>query len=281
MAELLLTTVNGQVIRLHTEMPEPEVVFQGSADEALMGICTDEDLLFVASLGRIYQLRREDWKILKKTRLYRPSPDFHQMNIYDGLLYATATRRNQIWVYGRDLRLSKKVNIDPPDPRRRVRYKKNYNHINAIVRHQGEFYINLNWLGTEQYGDSGVLKTDPEFRESGKFKYGWESHDLQFAGSSMLAICSTSGKDKKILHPNRSGLMVDGQLVWEHDPDASFCKGLCYDEKHIFVCGGKKAERTRRKQTAGIIYVLDRNTYEPVKTIEHEKIRGLRGAIVI
>lgn len=83
------------------------------------------------------------------------------------------------------------------------------------------------------------------------------------------------------MHPNQSGLMVDGNLVWDHDPDESFCKGLCYDEKHIFICGGKKAKRARRKHTAGIIYVLDRNTYELVKTIEHEKIRGLRGALVI
>jgi hypothetical protein len=281
MAELLLTTVNGQVIRIDTEDPEPEVVFQGPADEALMGLCMDGEFLFVASLSRLYKFRRSDYTILKKTRRFRPSPDFHQMNIYNGLLYATATKRNQIWIYDRDLRRTGKVKIAPPDPRRRVRYKQNYNHINTIVKHRGEFYINLNWLTDEQYGDSGVLKTDADFRETGKFKYAWESHDFQFAGDQMLAICSTSGKDKKIMHPPQSGLMADGKLVWTHDPDESFCKGLCFDRQHFFICGGKKAVRSKRKDTAGIIYVLDRNSFEWVNTIEHEKIRGLRGARVI
>jgi hypothetical protein len=281
MAELLLATVNGQLVLFNTENPEPNVVFRASDDEALMGICRDEDFLYAASLNRIYKLCQDDYKLLKKTRVCRPSPDFHQMNAYDGLIYITATRRNQIWVYDRELRRTKKVKIHPPDPLRRVRYKKNYNHINAIVKHQGDFYINLNWYSQEQYGDSGVLKTDLEFNETGKFKYGWESHDLQFSGTKMMAICSTSGKDKKIIHPHRSGLMVDGKLVWDHNPDDSFCKALCYDQQHIFICGGKKAKRTRRKNTPGVIYVLDRNTYELVRTIQHEKIRGLRGAMVI
>ncbi len=281
MAELLLATVNGQVIRLDTDDPEPEVLYQGSGNEALMGICRDEEYLFVASLNRIYMFRMGDYRLLKRTRRARPSPDFHQMNIYNGLIYATATKRNQIWVFDRGLRRSRTVKIAPPDPGKKARYKKNYNHINAIVQHEGEFYINLNWLTAEQYGDSGVLRTDPEFRETGKFKYGWESHDFQFAGDRMLAICSTSGKDKTILHPNRSGLMADGKLVWEHDPDESFCKGLCFDDRQLFICGGRKAERAARKHTAGIIYVLDKSTFELIKTIEHEQIRGLRGCLTV
>lgn len=100
----MLATVNGQLIRLNTEIPEPEVVFRASDNEALMGICLDEDFLFVASLSRVYKFRQDDCKILKKSRRYRPSPDFHQMNIYDGLIYTTVTKRNQIWVYDRDLR---------------------------------------------------------------------------------------------------------------------------------------------------------------------------------
>ena len=36
--------------------------------------------------------------------------------------------------------------IQPPMPEKKVRYQKNYNHINNIIRHEGKFYVNLNWL---------------------------------------------------------------------------------------------------------------------------------------
>ncbi|MCD4711008.1 MAG: hypothetical protein K8R52_09185 [Bacteroidales bacterium] len=281
MALLLLATVNGQVVRFNTETLEHEVVFQSSEDEPLMGICQHEDVLFVASLSRVYKIRRSDFSLEKKTRLYIPSPDFHQMNFYNGRLYTTATKKNQIWTYNKNLQRTGKIVVKPPVPNRRVKYKKNYNHINSIVKYQGAFYINLNWLTDEQYAESGVLKTNEKFDEIEKFKFAWESHDFQFADGKMMAICSTSGKDKTILHPNTSGLMVEGELVWKHDPDESFCKALCHDDQYIFFCGGKKATREKRKNTPGIIYLIDKKGYKLVKKITNDQIMGVRGAILI
>jgi len=279
-ALLLLATVNGQVVWLNTETQEYQVVFQSSEDEPMMGICQHEDLLFVASLSRLYKIRRSDFSLLKKTRLFIPSPDFHQMNFYDGRLYTTATKKNQIWIYNKNLKRKQKIKVQPPNPDRRVKYKLNYNHINSIVKYQGAFYINLNWLNHKQYAESGVLKTDENFNEIEKFPFAWESHDFQFAEDEMMAICSTSGKDKKILHPHSSGLMVEGKLVWEHNPDESFCKALCHDDRHIFFCGGQKAAREKRKNTPGVIYVIDRSTFKLVKKITADELKGVRGAIL-
>jgi hypothetical protein len=280
MALLLLATVNGQVVRFDTETLEHHTVFQSTEDEPFMGICQHDNMLFVASLSRVYKISLNDFSLLKKTRLYIPSPDFHQMNFYDGKLYTTATKKNQIWIYDEDLKGRQIIKVLPPEPNRRIRYKKNYNHINNIVKHDGAFYINLNWLTQKQYAESGVLKTDGLFNEIEKFTYAWESHDFQFAEGKMMAICSTSGKDKKILHPNTSGLMVEGELVWEHNPDESFCKALCHDDRHIFFCGGQKASREKRKNTPGVIYVIDRGTFKLIKKINDTQLKGIRGAIL-
>ncbi len=281
MALLLLAMVNGQVIRFDTETEEVVEIFHSADDDPLMGMCRTGEDLFFASLSRVYKISLKDFSVITKTRAYLPSPDFHQMNYYDGTLFTTATKRNQIWAFDSALHLKKRINIKPPNPARRVKYKKNYNHINSIVKEGEEFYINLNWFTNDQYADSGVLVTDGQFNEIRKFKFAWESHDFQFVDGKMMAICSTSGRDKQIMHPPQSGLMVDGELVWEHDPDESFCKGLCLDARYIYMCGGKKAIRTKRKNTLGIIYVIDRFNHSLVKKIENDKVKGIRGALAI
>ena len=256
------------------------MVFRTHDDDALMGLCQDGEFLFVASQSRLFKLRMEDFSLLRRTRKYVPSLGLHQMNSYDGKLYATATKRNQIWIFDRQLKRIGKVRITPPLPHKKPRYKKNYNHINNIVSHEGAFYINLNWLTEKQYAESGVLVCDKDLREVDKFKFAWESHDFQFVDGKKMAICSTSGKDKQIQHPFASGLMVDGELKWEHDPDESFCKALCHDAQYIYICGGMKAERAKRKDTAGIIYIIDKKNYSLVRKIKQPGLMGIRGAIL-
>jgi hypothetical protein len=281
LAQLLLATVNGQLVRFNTGTLELTRIFQTHEDNALMGLCGDNDLLFVAGLSSLFSLRKGDFSLERRTRNFLPSLGLHQMNIYDGKLFATATKRNQIWIFDRQLRRTGKIRIAPPLPNKRIRYKKNYNHINNIISHKGAFYINLNWFTDKQYAESGVLVCDKDFRELDRFKFAWESHDFQFIDGKMTAICSTSGRDKKILHPKSSGLMVDGKLVWEHDPDESFCKALCHDRQFIYMCGGMKALRAKRKYTAGVIYVIDKKDYSLVRKITKDGMMGIRGAMLL
>ena len=165
MSQLLLATEGGQVVAFDTATREHHCAFHSTDDEAMMGIEIVGEHLYVASLSRVYQLRIADHSLITRTRLYDPTPDFHQMSFVDGFLYLTATKDNQIWLFDPDPRLARIHQITPPDPRRKVEYKKNYNHLNHIVREGDRFYLSLNWLTTTQYANSGVLVTDPEHGE--------------------------------------------------------------------------------------------------------------------
>lgn len=279
MSQLLLATEGGQVVALDTVTREHRCAFHSSDDEAMMGIEAVGPHLYVASLSRLYKLALADFSRVAQTRLYDPTPDFHQMSFVDGFLYLTATKSNEIWLFDEDLRLARVHRITPPDPRRRIEYKKNYNHLNHIVREGDRFYISLNWLTTIQYANSGVLVTDADLGEIERFEFGWEIHDFQFLDGKKIAICATSSKGKRVRHPYRSGLMVEGELVFEHDAEEAFCKGIAHDNDHIYLCGGRKMERRHRKHSSSIIYVLRRGDYSLVETIESADIKAIKGAI--
>lgn len=280
MSELLLATEGGQIVAFNAATDEHTCVFHSSDDEAMMGIEASGDHLFVASLSRIYKLRLSDFAPVAETEFYEPTPDFHQMQIYDGVLYMTSTKINEIWLYDEDLNLLRTKVVDPPNPKRRIKYKKNYNHLNNIIRHEDRFYIGLNWLTTTQYANSGVLVTDEKLQEIERFEFGWETHDFQFIDGKRVAICATSDKGKRVKHVRRSGLMVEGELVFEHDSDEAFCKGLCYDENYIYLCGGRKMERRHRKKSSSILYVLNRNDYSLARKFESTDIKAVKGAIL-
>ncbi|MDF1861585.1 MAG: hypothetical protein P1U87_15320 [Verrucomicrobiales bacterium] len=280
MSELLLATEGGQIVAFNAATDEHTCVFHSSDDEAMMGIEASGEHLFVASLSRIYKLRLSDFAPVEETEFYEPTPDFHQMQIYDGVLYMTSTKINEIWLYDEDLNLLRTQAVAPPNPKRRIKYKKNYNHLNNIIRHEGRFYIGLNWLTTTQYANSGVLVTDENLKEIERFEFGWETHDFQFIDGKRVAICATSDKGKRVKHVRRSGLMVEGELVFEHDSDEAFCKGLCYDENYIYLCGGRKMERRHRKKSSSILYVLNRSDYSLARKFESTDIKAVKGAIL-
>lgn len=281
MSKLLLATEGGQVVAFDPETEEHDCVFLSSDDEAMMGIEAAGEHLFVASLSRIYKLRLPDFEKVAETELYDPTPDFHQMQCYDGVLYITATKANQVWLYDENLQLLRVHQVAPPNPRRRVKYKKNYNHLNNIIRHEGRFFIDLNWLTSTQYANSGVLVTDGELNEIERFEFGWETHDFQFIDGKRVAICATSDKGKRVKHVRRSGLFVEGELVFEHDSDEAFCKGLCYDDDHIYLCGGRKMERKHRKKSNSIIYILNRSDYSLARKFESTEVKAVKGAILM
>lgn len=281
MATLLLTTEGGQVVKLNTETKEFKIVYQCPDNEALMGIAIQKDFFYIASLSRIYKIKYADYQLIHQTELYKPSPDFHQMQFYDNKLYTTITKFNQIWVYDIDLNLIESHDITPPVPGKKVKYKKNYNHLNNIVKHENKFYINLNWLTNIQYANSGVAIFDENFNEIDKFEFGWETHDFQFMNGKKIAICGSSSKRKKIHHIYKAGLLVDGELVFEHDPDESFCKGLCYDDEQIYICGGKKMTRSKRKFSSSIIHILDKYNYNQKEKLEIKEIKAIKGCMLI
>jgi hypothetical protein len=140
-------------------------------------------------------------------------------------------------------------------------------------------------MGIARYKDhlyvaSGVAVFDEDFRLNEKFEYGWETHDFQFIDGKRMAICATSSKRKKIHHPRISGIMLEGELVFEHDSEESFCKGLTYDKDFLYLCGGRKQARAKRKNSNGVICVLNRKDFSLAEQFESEQIKAVKAVIV-
>lgn len=279
MSPLLLATEGGQVVAFDPASGQHRCVFHSSDDEAMMGIAIAGPHLYVASLSRLYKLRLADFFLVTSTLLYDPTPDFHQMQCYDGLLYVTATKTNQIWIFDEDLTLTRVHQVPPPDPKKPVKYKKNYNHLNNIIREDDRFYIGLNWLTTTQYASSGVLVTDADLMKIERLEFGCETPDFQFLDGKKIAIGATSSKGNQVRHPYRSGLMVEGELRFEHDAAEAFCKGLCHDEDYLYLCEERKMERRHRWNSSSTIYILNRADYSLARTFESDEIKAIKGAI--
>ena len=277
---LLLATEAGELVGYDPQADTARVLFKAGLKDAFMGIALEGNYLYLASLERIYKLDSKTWQPIAETASYRPSPDFHQMQFYDGLLYTTVTKRNEIWVYDVNLNREASYVIPPPYPDKPVAYKKNYNHINNIVRHAGKYYVNHNWLSATPYAASGVGVFDEQFNLLDKFEFGWETHDFQFVGSDKVALCASSSKRKKIRHPYRAGLMINGELVYEHDPDESFCKGLAYDEEYFYLCGGEKKTRLLRRFANGIIYVVRRSDFTLAQKLKPAGVKAIKGCLL-
>jgi len=243
--------------------------------EVLMGLARQNEYLFVGGKSKIYKVI--DNKVIKISKAYmKPRPDFHQIHIYDDMLYATASATNEIFVFDLDLVLIKKYTIQPPNVGK-VRQKINYNHINNIYKHKDQYYVCLNWFTAKQYASSGVAILDKDFKELKRLEYGWQSHGFILVDDVYYALCASSGDINKINHVNKAGLLVNGKLVFEHDPKY-FCKGFVLDEDYIYIVGGSIARRDNRANADGILYILNRE-FDLINNYVWRRTGGFCGVI--
>jgi hypothetical protein len=276
-SKLLLATENGELALYDPNKNEHKLVFKNGTQFGNMGLHVDENFIYVSSNAQVYKLKRDDFSKVTQTKSYG-DVGMHQLNMYDGKVYVTVTKMNEIWVYDENLNRLETHVIKPPNGGK-PKYKKNYNHINNIILKDDKFYINLNWYTTTQYSSSGVLITDKEFNEIERFEMGWESHDFQFMGDDMVTICASSGVYKKINHPHRGGIMIDNELVFEHEPNEAFCKGLTWDDKYFYLCGGQMLQRGDRKFGGSVIYIVNKDDYSLSKKIMNTNIKNIKGVL--
>lgn len=244
--------------KLHTIFTDPKV-------ETLMGLDKTDDYLYVAAKSRIFKMGGKTFDNVRRV-------DFHQITIIEGCLYATCTSINEVWKFDLDLNLLRRYKISPPNPTLPVQYKENYNHLNNIIYHGDKFYICLNWLTNKQYGLSGIAVLNNNFEEVERFELGWESHNFSIINDKQYVLCGSSGFIKKVNHPHISGLMVDGKIVFNHNPDEFFCKDFSVDENNIYIVGGSVKKRGYRNSADGVLFVLDRQY-----NLKYEKIFGESG----
>jgi len=268
----IIASEGGNLYSFNEESGNIQLIFH--TDEYLMGIAQQDNIFYVSGSQRLYKI---DNGSVYCTKHFTPFVNFHHINIYENKIYVTATLVNQIWVFDLDLNIIEKIRISPPDPRRKVKAGKNYNHINGIFLHKDKFYACLNWLD-KQWGYSGVAEFDSKFKELKRYKYGWQSHALQIINENLVTLCATT-PGKVISHPGRSGLFVDGQLVFEHSTDV-LCKDFAYNNKNYILAGGQAANRSQRKTATGHIYILDKN-FKLVKELIFPSTGGFKGALTL
>jgi hypothetical protein len=129
------------------------------------------------------------------------------------------------------------------------------------VRSGNEYFVNLNrissWLEWRRRSSSGVAILDRNLKEIRRFKLGWETHAFCILAGRHHVLCGSSGAIKPIVHPHRAGLMVDGELVFEHDPNEFFCKDFCFHKGNYFLVGGSVKKRGDRKDADGVLFILN------------------------
>lgn len=244
------------------------------AKESLMGLSYHGEELMAAAKSKIFRVKGTE---VLSCHQFNARPDFHRSEIYDGTYYITCTAINEVWTMTPDDVLNfNRHAIAPPLPGK-VKYKDNYNHLNSIFMHDDKFYVCLNWLTSEQYGPSGVAVLDESWKELDRFEYGWEAHSFRIIEGLRYVICGSSGLIKDVNHPYRAGLLVDGELAFEHPTDV-FCKDFCVIGDYIYMVGGGVAHREARHKMRGVLYILDRNLHK-VDEREFEGSGGFCGVI--
>lgn len=260
-------------------------VFSVSLAETMMGLCRVGNVLYAGAKTKIFKfiiLNNGTIKIAKRFTAPGNFPAFHQIsyNNKDGFLYVTCTQINQIWRLTKDLKLKRKFTINPPTIGDTVVYKKNYNHLNNVFFDGDKAYVCLNWLTTTQFGYSGVAVIDSTtMKELDRFEYGWESHNFCMIEGKKYSLCGSSKAIKEVHHPHKAGLMVDGELVFEHDADTYFCKDFSVDDFFIYLVGGEVKTRNKRKIANGKLYILDRK-FNLVFENEFDNTGGFCGCLL-
>lgn len=275
---LYLACAGGRLFRFHIESGESTLIYQHPTAQAMMGLAFSKGQLYFGGQtflgkgkvcnGRVrvlklteffsvpwekaYQVMRRFWmKRVGSASRAMPyvNPQFHQMNMYHDKLYVTVTGRNEIWELSQDLELLRCIIVQP--------HIEDYNHLNNVF-YDGQYYYVCLARYEKELGPGGFAKFDKDWVEVERQSLGWESHGFCILGGKRFHLFSSSGAIKgPLFHPHRAGLMVDETIVFEYDPDKYFCKDFSMDENHIYLVGGEVKPRDERKESNGIVFVLN------------------------
>jgi hypothetical protein len=289
---LYLTSQSGKLMRLNTKSGDYDVLYQDPQSKYLFGLVLNPKKLYfsgqtvlgmgaISSTGfqveKVVEFYGPQWdKIKRRVRkfwlrlgaysraVHYSMPDFHQMNVHNSSLYVSATGLNEVWQLDQELNLIRRIVIQP--------HIQDYHHLNNVFFDGDAFYVCLNRYG-QQYGNGGYAKFDRNWNELERRMVGWESHGLMLFQGQIINLCSSSGSIKNVNHPHHAGLMVNGDLVFEHDPNKYFCKDISMDDERIYIVGGENKKREERGAAAGVIFILNRK-YE---LLEERVIPGIGG----
>lgn len=277
--KLYIAAEGGSVYQWNIDKKELLPFYYDESNETMMGLAQHQGHLYAA--GKSFIVKLKGHHVIERA-VFKYNPDFHQMNWIDNGLNVTCTSINQVWSLDDELKVKRYLGIAPPKTREPVEYKKNYNHINNVFYNNGGYYVNLNWFSAQQYGMSGVAIYDHKFEhELSRYEYGWESHAFCFIKTKeQWSLVGSSAAIHKINHQHKAGLMIDGKIVFEHDPDEYFCKDFSLDKEHVYIVGGTVASRDGRAFADGVLFILDRNTFELKDKVVFKTSGGFCGCLL-
>lgn len=291
---LFLTCEGGRLFRLDVTTGVSTLLYQHPSGQELMGLAFLDDKIYFAGLtiiakgtlqgDRLFvekevecfskpkglaKLLRKFWqRVGAESRAVEcVSQDFHQMNTVGRKLFVTATGRNEVWEFKEDLTNTRRIALQP--------HRYDFHHLNNVFWDGQSFYVCLNRYG-KPFGYAGYARFTEDWEEIERRTIGWESHALIVIQGQIWNLVASSGNLKRVWHPHRSGLMVNGNLVFEHDPDQVFCKDFSADAERIYIVGGQICAREERKHSDGVVFVLDRD-YRLQKEIRIPGVGGIRG----
>jgi hypothetical protein len=291
---MLITSEGGKLIQFDAEANRHTVLYQNPRGKSIFGVTEHEGEVYLSgdtflSKGR---LDETGLTLLKDVVPFAPpfrgqirlamrwfwtrvgaharvipydTPGLHQLNCYGASLYVTATSWNEIWTLDLDLQLKKRIPLEP--------YVLNYHHVNNVFCDGANYYVCLNkYRGRPGLG--GYAKFDLAWNEVERRAMGWESHALSVIDGHVMQLCCYSWRSLGCKeHPKRAGLMVDGEFVFDYDPQEYFCKDFSVDDDHIYIVGGSNTSREQRASAVGVVFILNRQ----FQLLERYKIAGLGG----
>ena len=286
---IYVATESGKVLLLNLHDMESQVIFEDSKRRTMMGLVIKDDRLYFGGhlfLGSV-ALNADDVRVrvhynlflqgplfrlfnrlhLESVALGFADPAFHNMTMCHDRLYVTATGRNEIWELDWDLKRTRCIPVET--------HSFDFNHLNNIF-YDGEcFYVCL-MRYDERFGYGGYVKFNRNWQEIERKKMGWESHAFCVIAGEHYNLCASAGSKNQIYHPHKAGLMINGSFVFEHDPDAYYCKDFSMDDEYIYIVGGEVSARTERKKANAVIFILDKK-YNLVDTLQFKGIGGFSG----
>ena len=274
--KIYLTTESGKLLKYEKGLSK--ILFDHPKKLPLMGIQKIRNLLYFSSKNQLFCLNLRKNTIKKSKIFYSKNffqkefmPDFHHFLIHKNKIYITSTRNNQIWVFDLKFNLQKKITIKGPKFFLPINFKRNYNHINSIFLNNIFFYINLNQY-KKQYGSSGYVCLDKNFREIFRKEFAWTSHKFTIFNNDKFVICGPSIDNKKFPY---AGLVKNDKIVFKHS-NKIFCKDYHINDNQIILVGGYFSPRETRKKSDGIIFVLNKK-FKLKNKIIIKNIGGIKG----
>ncbi len=215
--------------------------------------CLDDSVyLFqrLANKGRLLEFVRDKNVGFNEYHIFmnRQSPGCHQIDIYQGILYVCDTYNNRI------LKIDPytKTHLDTFYPLGRLengRNSINYGHINSIFLEDNKVFLVCHNHTRTTNRNSQVLVLDHNFSIKETINTSCDSaHNVIPYNNSFIICDSINGS-----------LKLGDKIVFEAK---CFTRGVCVTEDYILLGGSEYAERSKRENTEGYLFVLNKSNFK-------------------